>query len=170
MSRIKVSQNFYLDELIDPYTYFTDEDYGLSKLDPSIIDVAQLMRSLLNKPLVVNNWWGKHLDKEEAERVKAIEKDNSIRKWSGFRPAHCPIGASKSAHKYGQAIDLKGNELEMLKIIEDNARLFYRIGLRRLENPKITKGWFHIDTNLVNHRDGLIRVINLKDYAYDIPA
>jgi hypothetical protein len=166
MDRIQVSENFYLDEFIDPHTYFNDTDNGRSRLDIVLIPIAQRLRTLYGKPIYINNWW-ETFKKYEQSRSKIqiiaiIENDNGINKWSGIRTIRCRIGASKSAHKLGKAIDPKGNEEKMFHIIKNNAKEFYTMGIRRLEDISITKGWLHIDTLERNTKPNSIRVVDLK--------
>ena len=42
--RKKVSKNFYLDEFVDPHTYFTKVDNGLSEVDHRLFKLAQELR------------------------------------------------------------------------------------------------------------------------------
>lgn len=175
MKRIKVSKNFYADEFIDPYSYLTLPDNGLSLIDPCIIDCTQFLRVKYGKAITVNNWWAMYeqLTKEGKsveEIIEILETAKSIRDQSGFRPAHSTVGGKGSQHRKGKASDSRGDEQELLKIIKDNAKEFYLLGLRRIENPEITKGWLHMDTSESNHKKGFIRVVNLRSHAYDIKA
>lgn len=163
IQRIQVSNNFYLDEFIDPVTYFTDADHGLSKIDPSLIDLVQLLRDLYGSSININGWW-KHLPQVN-DMFDAFEFLNfciakKIPVWSGFRSDKCTIGAKGSAHRLGQAQDPKGDEKEFFKIICENAQEFYDAGLRRVENVEFTNGWCHMDTSPKNHHPGKIRIIN----------
>jgi hypothetical protein len=164
LKRIQITNNFYLDELVDPHTYLNDIDHGFSRLDMAAVKSLQLLRDLKGSSIRVNNWWSMYLKLQETHSknqiIEIIEDSNSVSKFSGFRPAHCKIGASKSAHKLGKAFDPKGNEKEMFKIVEDNAAAFYALGLRRLEDISITKGWLHMDTESRNCKPNSIRVID----------
>ena len=166
MDRIQVSENFYLDEFIDPHTYFNDTDNGRSRLDIVLIAIAQKLRTLYEEPIFINNWW-KTFKKYEKTRTKIqiiaiIENDDNIYKWSGIRTIRCRIGASKSAHRLGKAIDPKGDEQKMFNIVKNNAKEFHAMGVRRLEDVSITKGWLHIDTLERNTKPNSIRVVDLK--------
>lgn len=174
MKRIRVAQNFYLDEFVDPYTYFTEDDHGLSLVDFRVIQLCQLLRSLYGSSISVNNWWSTAVKmngdgKSNQEIVKYVE-GSKLHKWSGYRSSRCTIGASKSAHKLGKAADPKGDEEAYLQIVKDNAALFYAFGLRRLEDIKITNGWLHMDIEERHHKKGFIRVINRTSHVYDIAA
>jgi hypothetical protein len=172
-TRIKVSENFYLDELVDPHTYLLSEDNGRSKM-PDVLPSLQLLRELKGSPIYVNNWWGTYVKMHlegfgNFEIIEFIE-NSKLHKWSGYRPEHCPIGAKASAHKESKAVDPKGDEVELFNMVKDNANKFYKAGLKRLENPEITKGWLHMDSEERNGKDGFIRVINRRSHAFDIDA
>lgn len=171
--RIRVTKNFYLDELVDPYTYFSDDDHGRGRLDDDAINCLQLLRDLCGHSLTVNNWWKTYVQMymngdDISSIIRNIENSRTLRKYSGFRPEHCKIGSKRSAHKIGKAFDIKGDESELFGVVEGNARKFYETGLKRLENPKLTRGWLHIDTEPRNHTPNKIRVINLRTHAFDI--
>jgi hypothetical protein len=171
MKRIKVNSNFYLDEFVDPYTYFNEEDHGLSMVDNRLFDIAQLLRYHYNGPISINNWWWFYQLKKEDWTIdaiiKTIEKKTTfngrkIYKWSGIRTHRCSIGSRLSAHKKGKAIDPKGNEIEFFKIVKNNPEPFYNLGLRRLEDIRITPGWLHMDTAERNTKPKSIRVVDLR--------
>lgn len=163
MTRIQVSPNFYLDEFIDPFTYFREPDNGLSKVDPALFKLAQLLRDKYGKSISINGWW-KHLPENLIAfnplqfLNEMIAKKVSV--WSGLRTSLCTIGAPKSAHKLGKAIDPKGDEKIFMQIVRDNAKQFYDLGLCRLEDISITNGWLHMDTETRNCVPNSIRVID----------
>lgn len=162
--RKKVSKHFFLDEFVDPHTYFNEDDNGLSKIDAKLFAIADLLREKLGKPLRINNWWSfyeKNVGKGEAWIIKQIEISD-LSKWSGYRSSRCKIGAKFSAHRQGKGIDPKGDEDIMFAIVKANAKEFYDLGLRRLEDPSITKGWLHCDTLELNTVKNTIRVVDLK--------
>lgn len=162
--RIKVSKYFFLDEFVDPFTYFNEDDNGLSKIDNKLFAIADLLREKLGKPLRINNWWSfyeRNVNKGEDWIIKQIELSD-LSKWSGYRSSRCKIGAKFSAHKRGFAIDPKGDEDTIFKIVKDNLKEFHSLGLRRLEDPSITNGWLHCDTMELNVAPNTIRVVDLK--------
>ena len=170
MERIKVNSNFYLDEFVDPYTYFNEKDNGLSLIDNRLFDKAQLLRYLYGKPISINNWWWFYQLKKDDWTIDTIieniEKKTSfngrkIQKWSGLRTSRSSVGGKLSAHRKGKAIDPKGNEIEFFKIVKKNAEAFYNLGLRRLEDIRITPGWLHMDTSERNTKAKSIRVVDL---------
>lgn len=89
MNRIKVSNNFYLDEYIPKNIYLSADrpEELISFIDPMLICSDQLLRDIFG-PATINNWW-----------------DGGERIYSGFRPVNCSIGAQFSDHKKGMASD-----------------------------------------------------------------
>ena len=169
MERKKVSKFFYLDELVDPQTYFFEFDNGLSKLDSQLFPLLDYLREQYNKPLIVNNWWSAYeKNKDKSEVLNRILADNSVRKYSGFRSRFCTIGAVNSAHRKGKGIDIKGNPKELYELIKNNATTYYNMGLRRLEDTTITTTWLHLDTFDKNKTKG-IEVFDLKKVVRILP-
>jgi hypothetical protein len=161
--RIALNNNLFLDELVDPVTYFTEPDNGLSKIDSALSDIFQLLRDKYRNPIGINGWW-EHLPQDMIVFDPLAFLDLMIKKkvpvWSGYRSALCKIGAKGSAHKLGKAEDPKGDEQAFFKIVCENAQQFYDFGLRRIENPNFTNGWLHADTETRNHKPGFIRIVN----------
>jgi hypothetical protein len=174
MERIKVAKNFYLDEFIDPVTYFEMEDNGLSLIDKRLFEIVQLLRDKYGKSIAINNWWKPYQDWKIKNPTKTvIEFSNFYTKrgnyqWSGYRSIRCKIGAKLSAHKLGKGIDPKGNEKDFYDIVVKNSKEFYDLGLRRLEDIKITIGWLHMDTETRNVKPNTIRVIGLTSMVREI--
>lgn len=167
--RIKVSRHFYLDEFIDPHTYFNNDDHGLSLIDDRLFEIAELLRVLYGKPIYINNWWSFFQEHKNMilldELIVKIETNKDLNKWSGTRTKRTSIGARFSAHKIlknrkCQAIDPKGNEQELFYIVKTHAKTFYKLGVRRLEDISITDGWLHIDTLERNTKPNSIRVVD----------
>lgn len=173
MERIKVNKNWFLDEFIDPVTYFTTLDHGLTLVDPSLFDISQLIRDEYNEQLTINDWW-KHLPKDftDFEPIKFLGQCEAIGVpcWSGIRTELTNVGAHGSAHrlrgeKVFRAIDIRdknksGEEKVLMEIVRKNASKFYALGLRRAEDISITKGWLHLDTMNKNCEPNSIRVVD----------
>jgi hypothetical protein len=62
--------------------------------------------------------------------------------YGGFRPASCTIGAPKSAHKEGRAVDIYDPTGEIDVAIMADQVLLQQHGLY-IEHPDATKGWSH---------------------------
>lgn len=65
--------------------------------------------------------------------------------YGGFRPQNCPIGAPKSAHKTGEAVDVYDPRNELDSFLDKHPELLAKYGLYR-ESPKATEGWCHLQT------------------------
>jgi hypothetical protein len=152
--RIKVTDNFFLDEFIDPLTY-NDLDNGLSKIDKRLFQIAQFIRIKTGKSVTINNWFTGGQFKE-----------------SGLRRSNTTTGQPLSMHKIGKAIDLKiaGWNGKMWRVfIEANAADLFALGVRRIEDDKLATTWLHID--LKEHTLGkFIRVIDLTKQTALIKA
>jgi len=183
MQRIPVATNFFLDEFVPPSTFFKTFDHGLAIVDTKLFEIAQLLRTKYGKSIGINNWWAYYLENKDTmpldDIIKNIEtktklvwnkKLQTVYKWSGYRPPHCPIGAPASAHKLGKGIDPKGPETELMQIVRNNIKEFYALGLRRLEDIKITPGWLHMDTHTHNTIPNHVNVVDLKSVVERIKA
>lgn len=172
INRIRLTENFYLDEFVDPVTFFTMVDHGLSMIDMRVVKIVQLLRKYHGSSIGVNGWWKYYLQ-EPDENFNPEKFEDKMEKqktpiWSGYRSDRCPIGAKLSAHKLKKAADPKGDEKAFFKIVCDHAQEFYDLGLRRIEDVEITNGWLHVDIEERGHVAGRIRVINLSDHVADI--
>lgn len=173
MERIKVNTNWFLDEFIDPVTYFTTPDHGLSLVDPALFDIAQFYRDKYGKPLTINDWW-KHLPVDlvvfDPLAFLRLMESKKVPVWSGIRTSLCSVGAKASAHrlrkeKVFRAIDIRdkkesGEEKVFYQIMKDNTKQLYALGLRRMEDKSVTIGWGHLDTLSLNCKPDSIRVID----------
>lgn len=164
--RIIVSENFYLDEFVDPHTYFNALNSGIGLLSEILFPIAQKLRDLYGKPISINNWWKYYenssnlTNQQIISDIEYLNHHGKVNIWSGYRSSRCHVGARKSAHRYGLAIDPKGNEKKFFKIVKDNREEFYNLGLRRLEDISITPGWLHMDGALLNTKPNSIRVVD----------
>ena len=130
-----ISKYFKPEELVGPeiYNKYTNKNDIYNLFDKNLLIIIDLIREWVKYPLICNNW-----------------KIGGPRKESGLRDINSNIGAKKSAHKLGKAVDLICKELtpqEIHKIIEDNKNLLpCKIRIEKTSNGKpIT--WTHIDTN-----------------------
>lgn len=82
-------KHFKIYELVDPDTY---RKYGQKAwwfFDCRILKAADMLQEIFGT-CTINDWkWGGRFI------------------YSGYRPPHCPIGAERSDHKRGTALDLK---------------------------------------------------------------
>lgn len=131
MARFKVSDNFYLDEFVDPETYKAWGNKSIWFIDPKVIRIAQLLRDLVGAPVTINNWW-----------------DGGQYKLSGLRPLDANIGAKLSQHKFGRGIDVKVKGMkpnEVHELITYHLSDFQEVGLTTMEHVNLTPTWTHLD-------------------------
>ena len=138
---MKLTNNFSLQEFIDPDTY---KRFGTSSvwfIDPKIVTLAQFIRERLGKPCTINNW-----------------SSGGQYQYSGFRPPKCSVGASMSQHRFGRAIDLKVKGMKADEVREDitkNFDIYKKVGLTTIEDGAFAPTWCHID---IRDTEGLLIV------------
>ena len=118
-------------ELVDRDVYKLLEDDSIKLIDPRLIETIDAVREILDASLICNNWyWG------------------GSRSQCGYRSKLCFIGATKSFHKLGLAVDLISTKMtakEMRdKLKENEDSLPYPIRIEKWDdNGEID--WLHID-------------------------
>lgn len=104
--------------------FLPDGYTDLSVMDDRILELADQVRELLGVPCTINA---------------------NGRSLCGFRPKDCKIGAPKSQHKLGKAVDL--HPIGMTA--EDGRRLIRKAvdagGLVNLGGVELGVSWIHID-------------------------
>jgi hypothetical protein len=132
VNRILVTDNFYLDEFIDPVTYSARGARSIELMDMRIILAVQHLRELTGKPITVNNW----------------HKRGSLR-LRGYRPEGTRTGAKWSQHKHGRALDfhIAGmTTAEVHALIMAHEQFFVeRQWITVIEDARDTPSWTHID-------------------------
>ena len=82
-------KHFKIQELVPPSTYKELGGQALLVMDYYLLKTIDSIREWFDQPVIINNWlWG------------------GSRKYSGFRPCGCNVGAKYSQHRYGRACDL----------------------------------------------------------------
>jgi uncharacterized protein YcbK (DUF882 family) len=85
-----------------------------------------------------------------------VKDGKRVNSWCGLRSPACTIGAAKSAHKTGKALDLHhGTKLNELRNFCESAEGL-KLGIKRIEHREHTKTWVHIDVmppNAANWKD-----------------
>jgi hypothetical protein len=125
---------FDVREWVDQRTWAFLGPQSASLIDPAIIRVADLLRSLTG-PLTVNNWHYR------GPGVKLYDS-------SGFRAVWDPVGGKLSQHRRGCAGDFKSSRhsvKSLYKIVQENADRFAAAGLTTIENIGFTPTWLHLD-------------------------
>lgn len=134
---MKISKNFLMQEFLTPEDYNevikseNPETEFYKLIDKNIVIIAQFLRELIGKPLVVNNW---HVGGKFSLR--------------GRRPLKTKIGARFSMHKQGKAFDFSVEDIsskEIKKIVIENQIKLYELGARRMESHLFSPTWCHID-------------------------
>jgi hypothetical protein len=135
MSRIKVLDNFHLDELVHPSIL---NQFGASSvrfLDRRALEGLQWLRNTLGHPLKVNDYF----------HGGAFQN-------SGLRPFNVKVGAQFSDHKFGRAWDVKCEHLTPDEIREHIIKheLFLTEANYITNIEEGTATWTHISNRLVN--------------------
>lgn len=132
---------FELYELLPPEVFSYDDmmqkekhlQKGWALLDTRLLETIDVIRDIIGYPLICNTWF-----------------QNGNRKYSGYRAVGCTIGALKSYHKEGKAVDLICSKMSAedmrQKIIANQDRLPYPI---RIEDGV---SWLHIDTKDMDYK------------------
>ena len=123
---------FLPQELVPPKIYSALGDKSLLVMDYRILKTIDVIREFFGKPVHINTWlWNKR-----------------GRKFSGFRPRWCNVGARYSQHRFGRATDC---------LIEDTPATVARGAIMeaQLHFPYITVledrvNWLHIDCRAVS--------------------
>lgn len=120
---------FTHDELVTPDLAKKGAEFCFGLFYGRLLTGLDQLRHDVGFPIFVNDW--------------AI---GGSRKYSGYRPRNCQIGAENSYHKAGGALDLHTHTPEQLAALIARVKAAgYMYGIRRIENPDITKTWLHID-------------------------
>jgi hypothetical protein len=131
-------------EIAQQYIGREDEIYGL--FDENLLKTIDLVREWSKVGLTINNWsWG------------------GARRNSGLRSQNSSVGAPKSAHKIGKAVDIVSPKIttkQLWELIDKNQSLLpTKIRIEKTSGGKpIT--WLHIDTNAASTQ-------NVKVYYFN---
>lgn len=138
-NRIPCSEHFHIDDFVDIRTYFSEEDNGLGKMALDLLHIAEYCKEKLQKPIIINNWWGLFMyyvkENYVASKVniqnpgntfyhtfslekiismiedKANTKGSGCYNFSGLRTPNCKEYKEKSAHTHGMAIDFRSENM-----------------------------------------------------------
>lgn len=124
------TRHFALEELVDPTTLQELGPKAWILFDDRALITLDALRDEFG-PITVNNW-----------------HKGGPRRWSGFRPQDCPVGAEYSQHRYGRAFDCifaQASADDVRKdLLEDPDGYPY---ITAIEVPKRGEemGWLHFD-------------------------
>jgi hypothetical protein len=130
---MKVSNNFIIQEFVPPqiYSLFGGGEKCLWYIDPRIIQGVQLLRDILDTPIMVNNWHkGGVLDER------------------GYRIPGSKTGATYSQHRFGRACDVSSEKYSPAQIFEAmraHFQEFKELDVLTIENLNFTPTWVHMD-------------------------
>lgn len=136
MSQYKC-EYFLIEELVDKSTLRTlGEDKCWRLFPEQFLICLDRLRSCLGKPIKVNDWYG-----------------GGQYQYSGYRPKTCSIGARLSAHKQGQAFDIKVQGMTPMAVYEyllTHQAMFPEI--TEMEDISSTPSWIHISCRPTNKK------------------
>jgi len=141
MKRVKVSENFYLDEFMHPTIYRSLGGGSLKLIDERIITIIQELRVDIKAPIYINNWFNGNPVYSGSLKIPNKYINSGLRLAKG-------IGATYSQHRYGRAVDIKVKGFtpkEVQEFILKNEDKYRKLGLSRLEDADYTKTWNHLD-------------------------
>lgn len=158
--RIKISDNFYMDEFCNPslYPIVKNNLTDIYKyLDQRIVNICQQVRNMSGWPILINNWFNGGDLKERCIREPGSK-----------------TGAARSRHKYLKkdgkvtkkcdAVDITiGNmtAAEMHEWVKVHSIILYDLGLRCVEHESLTPTWVHLDLRYVDKPD-TIQIVDLN--------
>jgi hypothetical protein len=131
-TRVKLSENFYLDEFVCPEIYSARGAKAAQLIDIRIVLAVQFLRNTIGKPIRLNTWWnGGNLDER------------------GLRTMDTKTGARWSQHKYGRAADIsiEGMTPQQIQsvILQYEEMMITKQWITVLEDVRDTATWCHID-------------------------
>lgn len=162
--RIKISENFFLDEFV-PKELHDLIKKGEAKLsdyqDVRIPVLVQWIRTQVGKSVNINNW------------IDGGEFDER-----GVRMPNTKTGAAKSRHKFEQkdgiitrksdAIDIQigiMNGRQMYEWAQENKEALFGLGVRTIEHFTLTPGWLHLDLHPRTNAKETITIVTLTGVA-----
>ena len=126
---MNITPHIDIRELVPPEVWQEYKGESVKFIDAKIPILVERIRELCGgKPVTINNW----------------HRGGQYR-YRGYRPANCRIGALRSMHKEGRAVDfdVKGMTAEQVRqVIRTNQTELIELGLTRMESG-VT--WVHID-------------------------
>jgi len=140
MERYKISENFYLDEVMHPDVYKKFGKKSRWFIDHRLIDIVQYIRTATDKPITINTWF-----------------DGGKFKERGLRDPKTKTGAQYSQHKFGKALDftvsgMTADEVRE-KILGEWKDDLINLGLTAIEAGV---SWVHIDIRNTGINDIMI--------------
>lgn len=139
---MRVSEHFLLQEFCYPELYETFGENALWFIDQRIINIAEFLRTELNKPITINNY---HFGGNYKE--------------SGLRAFNSYTGTKYSFHRFGKAIDIKVKDVSVKRVfefIQGAWKQLSKLGLTTVEDIEYTISWIHLDCRNTGSKELLI--------------
>lgn len=163
-------EHFRIEELIPPKEYLPQQLRTAYTADPNSVFRAFPFGLLVTLDLLrvrygqatVNNWfWMDPTSYGEPH----------CRKWSGYRPESCYIGATLSDHRFFRAADVVFRSVVPAEIWADMATNPNRPEFTHIERVEAFEGmsWLHFDLGQHNRNGEAIRVFTVKGDRADLP-
>jgi hypothetical protein len=152
IERIKISENFYLDEFWDAQTY---HEHRLAKNLSSLIDALdddmlyglQAVRTFIDSPMSINDWWSTYVSTDgNIDKTLAIIKAKKIDQWSGVRFPTSQWYSKGSRHSFPKcdATDSTFKTQKLLQIAQ--SYVYYYWKELKITAMEVNVSWFHIDS------------------------
>lgn len=130
-------KHFIIKELVPPEVWEAEGERALAHFDERILVSIEQIRSHFNVPVTINNW---HLGGQF--------------KYRGYRPQSCNVGAKRSLHRSGGALDFDVRDFTAdqvrREIIKRQDKFHY---VKRLEDKV---NWVHIDIKDTGRKEILL--------------
>lgn len=119
-----MKEYFKVKEFVSEEVYNLLGDKAILLFDPVIIEAVIKIRKFYDRPITINNWaWG------------------GVFQNRGFRTYNCVVGAAKSAHKDGKALDFDVKGMTAAEVREDIREHWKEWGITEIEEGV---NWVHI--------------------------
>ena len=136
--RIKISDNFYLDEYTpkELYQELEHKPHILRGLiDRRLVEADQMLRDIFG-PTTINNWW-----------------HGGDRNWSGLRTPDSPVYSPNSQHTFGRASDKLYKNATASDVRAFIKKKWQTLGIKCIEDEVY---WVHSDVRWVENNELLI--------------
>jgi len=156
MERTRLTNNFFLDELVPPELYLQFGANARWFIRKEVVYLLQRLRSRYGA-IVVNNW-SNHGERSAEEFLNLSKKEQkTFFTESGFRLFNTITGAPFSMHKFGAAADAKFLHAN-IEDIRHEIKLHYpdyrKVGMTAIEGN--TETWLHFDIRNTGNKQLLI--------------
>lgn len=124
--------SFQLKEFVPKETWDMYGEKSYQFVSNFQINLAHLVLKISKKAVYINTW----------------SYTNGGSNYRGYRPQNCTVGAKNSLHKSSDALDfnIEGyTTRDVHKLIFENHKAFWDIGVRRIEHASYSVTWTHAD-------------------------